>query len=244
MSASVFATTSRKVIRMFTRAMLSLVTASAILSGAALAQSEHVQRRVSINGSAGSATIYRIDGKSFVELESLVRIANGSMAFQGDTIVLTFPAPQESLGPDTQARAQKDDSGLSAEFKRTSIEHLGAIKQWINTITYAARQGVPGDGRRIVVLQDRATETLLQAKAEASSNSDQDALQLLTNNYNTLKAWSDKLIGERRTMDTGKYSLSPDLIDRDETYQKIVACTKFLAATLPSGRFQDDRSCR
>ncbi len=65
----------------------------------------------------------------------------------------------------------------------------------------------------------------------------------MTNNYNSLKAWSNKLINERRLMDTGKYSLSPDLLDRDENYQKIVGCTKYLAGMLPNGQFQDDRSC-
>ncbi len=228
---------------MLTRLMFYLSCICVFISGIALAQSEHMQRKLVINGQSGNAIIYRIDGKSFVEVEALVRIANGSMTFQGDTIILTFPGPQEATVSAAVPQAKQDDSALSAEFMKASIASLAAIKQWINTLSYAAQQGVPGDGRRIVVLQDRATETLLQAKAQATSDADQNALQLLTNNYNTLKAWSDKLIGERRTMDTGKYSLSADLIDRDETYQKIGACTKFLAAILSSGHFQDDRSC-
>ncbi|MDT8069071.1 MAG: hypothetical protein ROO76_12980 [Terriglobia bacterium] len=208
-----------------------------------MAQSEHVQRTLLVNGQSGNVNVYRIDGKSYVELETLVRIANGSIAFEGNTVILTFPGPKENIARETPAHNQQDESVLSNEFMKTSIESLGAVKEWINTLTYAAKRGVPGDGSRIVVLQDRATETLLQAKAHASSNADHNALQLLTNNYNTLKAWSDQLIGERRIMDTGKYSLSPELIDRDETYQKIVACTKFLAAMVPNGQFQDDRSC-
>ena len=229
---------------MLTRVVLYISCICVFISGIALAQSEHMQLTLVVNGQSGSATIYRIDGKSFVEVETLVRIANGSMKIQGNTIVLTFPARPENLAAAAPAaQIQKEDSAFSGEFMKTSIASLAAIKEWINTLSYAAQRGVPGDGRRIVVLQDRATETLLQAKAQASSDADQNALQLLTNNYNTLKAWSDKLIGERRTMDTGKYSLSADLLDRDETYQQISACTKFLAGILPSGHFQDDRSC-
>ncbi len=228
---------------MFLRVMLLVSCVCIILSLAAQGQAEHVQRTLVINGQSGNATIYRIDGKSFVEVETLVRIANGSIAFQGDTIILTLPGPREAMAPATATQAKQDDYALSGEFMKSSIASLAAVKQWINTLSYAAQQGVPGDGRRIVVLQDHAAETLLQAKAQATSDADQNALQLLTNNYNTLKAWSDKLIGERRSMDTGKYSLSADLIDRDETYQKIAACVKFLATMLSSGHFQDDRSC-
>ncbi len=228
---------------MLRRPVVFICLAYALFSGITVAQSEHVRRTLVINGQTGDVGIYRIDGRSYVELEALVRIGNGSMTLQGDTITLTFPSSQEPPPQEPQGKHQQNDSALSSEFMRTSIESLGAIKEWIDTLTYAARRGVPGDGSRIVVLQDRATQTLLLAKAHAISNSDQNALQLLSNNYNTLKSWSDKLIHERRSMDSGKYSLSPDLIERDETYQNIVACTKFLASMIPNGNFEDDHSC-
>ena len=50
-----------------------------ILLGAAVSQSRHSTHSLSINGRTGEAMVYQIDGKSYVDLESLVHIANGSM---------------------------------------------------------------------------------------------------------------------------------------------------------------------
>ena len=196
-----------------------------------------------VNGQSGKATIYRVDGKSFVDLETLVRISKGSMAFEGDTIVLTLAGPQERTAAAAREQIKTDEPGLSGEFMKASLASVGMLTEWVRTLTYAAQQGVPGDGKRITILRDRAAEALAQAKVQASTNADRDAFQLIKNDYDTLKSWSDKLVGERRAMDTGKYSLSPELIDRDPTYQKIAACTKFLAGMLPSGKFEDDSSC-
>jgi hypothetical protein len=82
------------------------------------------------------------------------------------------------------------------------------------------------------------------AQVAAKSSADQDALQLLKNQFNTVSAWSDKLVSERKRMDTGKYSISQDALKNDETYQKISACTRFLNSMLPSGQFHDNYSCR
>jgi hypothetical protein len=124
-----------------------------------------------------------------------------------------------------------------------SVKTLAILKDWTNTLSYAVQRGVPGDGSRLVVFHDRAGEALRLTTVAASSGSDQDALRLLTNQFNTLSAWSDKLVGERRNMDTGKYSISADALKNDDTYQKITACTGFLNKMLPSGTYQDDYSC-
>ncbi len=228
---------------MLTRVLLSISVVYTCFAGAALAQSQHLQSTLVVNGQSGTADFYRVGGKSYVDLEALVRIGNGAISTQGTTIVLTLPGPLQTMAPEGSTQNEQDDPALSSDFMTASVDSLGAIKEWIGSLAYAARRGVPGDGSRITVLQNRATQALLVAKARAKQKSDQRALQLLTNNHNTLNGWSDKLIRERRSMDTGKYSMSPDLIDRDETYQKIVACTTFLGTMVPSGQFQDDPSC-
>jgi hypothetical protein len=124
-----------------------------------------------------------------------------------------------------------------------SVKTLAILKDWTNTLSYGVQRGVPGDGSRLVVFHDRAGEALRLTTVATSSASDQDALRLLTNQFNTLSAWSDKLVGERRNMDTGKYSVSADALKNDDTYQKITACTRFLNTMLPSGTYQDDYSC-
>ena len=212
-----------------------------ILIGAAVSQTGHSTRTLSINGHVGEAIVYEIDGKSYVDLESLVHIANGSISYGGDLITLTLPAADNASADSTH---HPNHGKLSPQFRTASVQTLAVIKEWTNTLAHAVQKGVPGDGSRLIVFHDRATEALHLAQVAASSDSDRDALQLLTNNFHTLNAWSDKLIGERKRMDTAKYSISENAIKNDETYQKIAACNKFLSSMLPHGVFQDNSNCR
>jgi len=218
-----------------------LVCTALVLSGNAAAQSTHKTQTLSINGHSGETIIYQIDGKSYVDLESLIRIGNGSMSFKGDQIILSFPTIDTASSGHESGTAS--NLNLSAEFMRNAVQTVGILKDWTNTLTYAVQRGVPGDGSRLVVFHDRAGEALRLTRVAASSDADQNALHLLTNHFNTVSAWSDKLVNERRNLDTGKYSISPDALKNDDTYKKINACTRFLSTMLPGGTFQDDYSC-
>jgi hypothetical protein len=220
----------------------TLVYALLILPGNAVSQSGHKTQTLLINGHSGEAIIYQIDGKSYVDLESLVRIANGSMSFKGDQIILSLPNAEQSSS--SSSSGSSNGSGLSVDFMRTSVQALAILKDWTSTLAYAIQRGVPGDGSRLVVFHNRAAEALRLTQVAASSDADQNALQLLRNHFNTVSGWSDKLVSERKSMDTGKYSISPDALKNDETYKKISACAQFLSTMLPSGTFHDDYSCR
>jgi len=222
---------------MSNRKYLGLATIPFILTGIVVAQSEYQQKTLVVNGHSGDAMVYTIDGKSYVDLESLARISNGSLSFNGGRIILTVPG-------EAQARpADQATSGLSDGFVRAALQDVATIKEWSNTLAYAVQRGVPGDGSRLVTFHDRAADQLRLAKVAAANDSDQSALRLLTNHFNLMNSWNDKLVGERRRMDTGKYSIDPNALANDETYQKITGCSKFLNTMLASGHFQDDRSC-
>jgi hypothetical protein len=212
-----------------------------ILLGVAASQSSHTSRSLSVNGHTGNATVYQIDGRTFVDLESLVRVGNGSISFKGDQIMVSFPA-SDGHSATSDGNGPPDDN-LSDEFMTASIKTLSVLKDWTNSLSYGIQRGVPGDGSRLVVFHDRASEALHLATVAASSGSDKDALQLLTNQFNSVSAWSDKLVGERKNLDTGKYSVSADALKNDDAYQKIMACTRFLNGMLPSGTYRDDYSC-
>lgn len=210
-----------------------------LLPGQAASQSRHESQPVSINGHDGEAIVYQIEGKSYIDLESLVRIANGSMSFKGKQIVINLPGSEQAYASEVPSSS----SGLSQEFMRSSVGTLAILKNWTNTLAYGIQRGVPGDGSRMVIFRDKSAEALRLTQIAASSGSDQDALQLLTNHFNMVSAWSDKLVAERRRMDTGKYSMSQDALKNDEAFQKIDACTKFLSTMLPNGVFQDNYAC-
>jgi hypothetical protein len=219
-----------------------ILIVSVMLATLAIAQSQQRQSVV-VNGHSGEIIVYQISGKSFVDLESLVRIANGSVSFQQNQIVLTFPSAQsgDSSAP---SAPQPVATGMSTDFMKAALQTLSVTTDWTNTLAYAAQRGVPGDGSRLVVFHGRASEALRLSQVAASTNSDQEALQLLTNHVNAVQGWNDTLVSQRKSMNTGQYSMTPNSMQNDPTYQKITACSKFLSTMLPSGQFQDSGSCR
>ena len=223
----------------------------------ALAGVVHAQlqtRTLTVNGHSGKVTIYRVEGKAFIDLESLVRTANGTVAFRGDEIILTFPAARtasaaeptpaahESSTPSQAGSTQSE--AMTKTFMSAAVQDLALIKDWQNTMAYAIQRGVPGDGSRLVILHDRAAEGLRLAKVQAHSPSDDNAMQLLTNHFNQVDGWKRKLVDERKSMSTANYSANPNALDQDAEYQKIVSCSQFLATMLPSGNYEDNGSCR
>ena len=207
------------------------------LTGVMAAQDAFHERTLVVNGHTGTAMVYTISGKAYVDLESLARIGNGSIGFSGDKIIVTLSA--EGIHPSNQHAT----AGMTNDFMNAALQDLSILKEWSTTLAHAIQRGVPGDGSRLVVFHDRAVHQLRLAKVAASNQSDEDALRLLTNHFNTVSKWNDKLVTERKSMSTGKYSLDPNALANDETYQKITACAKFLGTMLPSGQFHDDRAC-
>lgn len=210
--------------------------------GIALAQGQPQKRTLVINGQSGEASLIEINGRSYIDLETLARIANGTLAFQGEQIVLTLPGG----GSDAGAAVQPDNgaqAGMSDGFMKAAVQALGTIKQWRSAIAYALQHGLPGDGSRVFIVRDRAAESLRMATVAASTDSDQNARQLLANHFDNVNAWSTQMVEARRSMSTANYSMSPDALNNDAQYQKIARCSEFLGTMLASGRFEDEAAC-
>lgn len=225
----------------FRRAHAALIVGTAVIAllPVAFGQSELQTRTLVINGRSGEALIYRINNQSFIDLETLVRIAHGSMSFQGDHITLTLPASQVASGDPAPATAE----GMTKGFQTAALQDLGVIKDWHTIIAHAIQRGVPGDGSQLVVFHDRAAENLRLATVAASSHSDHDALQLLTNHFNQVDRWKRKLVDARKTMSTANYSITPDSLNQDPEYQTISNCDRFLSTMLAGAQYMDDPSC-
>jgi hypothetical protein len=73
----------------------------------------------------------------------------------------------------------------------------------------------------------------------ASTDSDRDALKLLTNEFDNMQELNDKILELRKSMDY----ISPDTLINDPLDQRILTCAHFLASMAAGGQFQDDGSC-
>ena len=209
---------------------LAIVLALPVLISAQSAP--HPQTLV-VNGQAGKTTVVQVNGRSFVDVEALAQIANGTVAFKDNQITLTVPASTSG------AAGQQSPPGFSREFLSAAIESIAAVREWRTGIATAIQNSISVTDSWVSAFQRQANDSLRQASVAAVTATDRAALQLLTNEYNNMRTWSDQLIAARKTL---QYT-SPDDMNSDPLFQQVLTCSHSLASMVASGQFQDDPSC-
>jgi hypothetical protein len=213
------------------------------LCNTSLAQVEQATRSVTVNGHNGEAAIVTVNGRTYVELESLARVGKGAMSFHNDQISLTFPSSGEDSTDSPPPPEPVSQSALSQKFMVAGIETIAQMREWATTLGYAIQQGYGVNEKWVADYREQAAHSLRLATAAASTNSDQDALRLLNNEFHSVREWSDRLLAAKQSMDTAKYTSSPNALRDEPLSQKIIACGHFLGGMLASAEFKDDPSC-
>jgi hypothetical protein len=198
------------------------------------AQSTPHPQTLVVNGQAGKTSVVQMNGRSFVDVEALAQIANGTVAFKDNQITLTVPA-SAAYG----TAGQQSPPGFSKEFLSAAIESIAAVREWRTGIATAIQNSISVTDSWVSAFQRQASDSLRQASVAAVTATDRAALQLLTNEYNNMRTWSDQLIAARKTL---QY-MSPDDMNSDPLFQQVLTCSHTLAAMVGSGQFQDDPSC-
>jgi hypothetical protein len=222
---------------------LLLALSPVMVSASMFGQLKQQSRTLVINGQSGEAAVVQLEGRLYVDLATLASIANGSVAFQGNRIVVTLPSapagePIVAHPPDHAA-----GSAFSREFMRAGIEEIALMREWASPLAYAIQNGYPVTEQWVAGYREQAASGLRLASVAATTDADRSALQLLTNEFEAVKEWSNKLVEARKSMDAAKYAMSASALQNDPLSQKIVTCGRFLGPMLASGQFQDDPSC-
>jgi hypothetical protein len=224
------------------RLMLLVFPMLLSLSGVSLAQIKRQSRTLLVNGQAGQAQVVEIDGRLYVAIDELAQIANGSSQFEATRIVLTLPMSGDNTST-TPLTSSGGELGLSHDFMKASIEAMAGMREWASTLAYAIQNGYQITENWAATYREQAARSVKLATIAASTDADRKASQLLNNEFNAVRDWSNKLVEARKSMDAGKYALSPDALRDEPASQMIVNCGRFLASMLGSGTFQDDSSC-
>ncbi len=218
-----------------------------LLPSVTLVQRDQQLRVLVIDGLPGHADVIQKDGRAYVDLQSLAEITNGSLTFKENRIILSIrgtdmgrPAAEAPADP---VHSPANDTGLSQDFMRAGIEEFATMREWASTMAYAVQNGYQITEEWAANYREKAANSLRLASAAASTEADRQALQLLTNEFEAVRAWSDKLVEAKKSMDTAKYALSPNALRDEALSQKIITCGRFLAKMLGSSSFQDDPSC-
>ena len=227
-----------------------LLVFTVLLSVPAFAQTKLQQRNVTINGQNGTAEVVDQHGRLFVDVSALASIGKGSVSFSERGIVLTFPAGASdaakpgAAAPTAAPLPPPNSSALSQEFMKAGIEEIARLREWATTLASAIRGGYGVTDEWVNGYRDQASQSLLLAEAATSTDGDRNAAQLLHHVFDLVQQWSDKLVEAKKSMDTAKYTTSPNALREDPLSQKIITCGRFLTQMLGSATFQDSASCR
>jgi hypothetical protein len=72
-----------------------------------LALAAEPQRTLIVSGYSGELAVLEMGGRSYVEIEALTRVVNGSLGFNGNQIVLTLPgAPASTTAAASSANGE------------------------------------------------------------------------------------------------------------------------------------------
>ena len=226
-----------------------------LIAGCAVteAQTRQENRTLVVNGQAGEGTVILMNGRSYVDLETLARIGHGSVGFHGQQVNLVLPGAAPSTPPMTASNGSSDDGsseaeqrspvGLSRKFMISAIETISRMREWGTALAYTVQNGLGINEEANTQYRQQAEQSLMVAGTDATTQDDRNALQLLTNELEAVKQWSNKLVEAKRSMDMAKYSASFNTLRDDPLSQKIIACGHFLVSMLGSAAFKDDATC-
>ena len=202
---------------------------------------EHFRTLV-INENSGKVVVMQKGDQTYIDIRRFVQIAHGSIAYEGNRIVLTIVCSAVN-GPATVEMESPTSSRLTRDFMKAGIEEISLMREWASTLANAVQNGYPVTDDWVASYRGKAQTGLELASAAVSSSADRDGFQMLKGEFEAIREWSNRLLEARKSMDTAKYSLSPGALQGELLSQKIVACARFLGQMLASGNVQDDPAC-
>lgn len=224
-----------------TSTSLILVTLLAV-SRIAPAWAPQGRKTLRVTGYSGEAAVVQMNGRTYVDLEALTRITNGSLGLRGNRIVLTLSPFAANPGEAAPVASQTARPGFSREFMKAAIEAMAAMREWAAALKLLIQNGYPV-GNAMAGYQGRAVDSVRLASVAASTDSDRSGLQLLTNEFNNVQTWSNTLVSARNSMSAANLTTSKDELENDPLFQKMLRCGQFLIPMFASGAFQDDAEC-
>jgi len=210
-----------------------------IVPGLALSQAEQQSRTLVVNGQSGQVKMIQIDGRSYVDLESLARIVNATLGFRGDQITLTLPGPSAGTASAAAPSSTPAHPGFSKDFLQAAIEEMAVIREWRSALSNCIENNYPVQEDWVESFRGQAATSLVLASSAVSTESDRNGLQLLNHQFDNIAALSEKLLAARKIL----HVVSADDLNDDPLNQNIITCARSLTLMAVSGQFVDEASC-
>jgi hypothetical protein len=217
--------------------------ASVLLFAGILLAQNTPDRALIVNGKSAGMVV-QMGGHAYVDVETVAQFTNGSLTLERNRVVLTFPASgtsaAPSAGPATLPPAPPP--GLSRNFASLAIGELAEMREWRGAVGTILAYGVPVAGTWPQDYHDRVEANLEQVGVAVSTAADQDAMQLLRNQFSNVARWANDVVTTRQSLNATN-TVGPNTVQGDQTLARISNCSRFLNSMLVSGMFSDDQSC-
>lgn len=192
-----------------------------------------------IEGPRGQTRVLLVQGKNYVEVDEVARITGGSLRFVGNRIILTVPGSGDTSSQAVQS-APTSPVGFSRPFLSAGIETMREILEWHTALKTAIERAYPLSDERIGNFRRQIQSSLQHTEAMASTDMDQQAFPLLTNEFNTVNALTEKYVKITASRDY----LAPNSLSSDSLEQKLLTCGHSLESMASSNQFVNDGSCQ
>jgi hypothetical protein len=189
---------------------------------------------LSVNGYPGTAPLVQMNGRSYVDLEALTRLIEGSIAYTQDHVTLTLTSAPAQAPPPAEVK-----QGFSKPFLRAGIEEMAVIREWRTAIESAVQSNSPISEDWIATHRRRADTNLRLASTAASTDDDHSGVGALTAEFKNMQKLSEWYLQKRQQ---ATY-IDPDALENDPLDQQILACAQSMTAMASNNAFVDDANC-
>ena len=217
-----------------------------ILAGILFAQSTGDKTLV-VNGKTATSPVRLIDGRSYVDIETLAEVTNGTFAVEAHRILLTIPTSasidRAAANPaPVNAAAAQNQQVITRDFAAAAISELAEMREYRGTIRAMITYGLAVSEAWAQNYQEQVMVGLRQADVAAATDADRSALQLLHNEVDKLNTWAGGVYAARQALN-GATTVDPNALQNDQALAKIHSCGQFLNSMIVSRTFTDDPVC-
>jgi hypothetical protein len=164
---------------------------------------------------------------------------SGSLSYQGSQITLTLPTAAGAAGSVPRG-SHPATARLSKDFSNATIETLSDIREWRSALLNAVEHSQPVTEAWMENYRSQATRSLHLTYVAATTDSDRNALQLLSKELDHMQELNNRILTARKKLSY----ITPESVKKDSLDERIMSCAHSLAAMATSGEFKDNGSCR
>jgi hypothetical protein len=210
-----------------------MLAAVPVLMANCHAQTPPKDSTLTVAGHPGEAQLVQVNGKSYIDIETLARLTQGTLSFKANQTILTLP-PSNPEPP-----APHVSAGFSRAFIQAGIEEMSVIREWRIAIVNAVRNNSPASEDWISAQHRLADKNLELASVAVSTDDDRSAYPLLFAEFNNMQNLSELYLAIRKQATF----ISPDTFHSSPLEDQILSCARDFVSMTESHEFQDQPAC-